>query len=437
MDSGLSPGVLIEGKYKILRLIGSGGMGSVYEGENTRIRRRVAIKVLHASIASEKSLVERFEREAQAAARIGSHHVADVLDLGDLATGERFMVMEYLEGETLAERLKAKQLIPPIDFVPLATQLLEGLGVMHQAGIVHRDLKPGNIFLARANEGDFVKILDFGVCKFRASHDLQWTTSGANILGTPGYMSPEQITSDTVDGRADLYSVGILLYRCACGRFPYEADSASELLIQIRDGKPTPILQHAPDLDKEFAALVMKSIERDPAKRFQTAKEFQEALFTWAESAARVENLLAEFLDRPGTVAPPKSGGAKPPRFTAKRLSFRQHVAPETSEPTENTQPLPPPERTEPVSGPAPRPPERTPRLPSATTPSPSANVATGPPPSSASSSSASSPSLPVSVPIPPSQAAARSSSAQMRAIVLGAALGAIGAVILYAALFR
>ena len=412
MDSGLSPGVLIEGKYKILRLIGSGGMGSVYEGENTRIRRRVAIKVLHAAIASEKSLVERFEREAQAAARIGSHHVADVLDLGDLESGERFMVMEYLEGETLAERLKAKKIIPPIEFLTIATQLLEGLAVMHKAGIVHRDLKPGNIFLARAESGDFVKILDFGVCKFRASHDLQWTTSGANILGTPGYMSPEQITSDTVDGRADLYSVGILLYRSASGRFPYEAESSSELLLQIRDGTPTPIETYAPDIDKEFAAIVMKSIEREPDKRFQTAKEFQEALVAWSEGAERVENLLAEFLDRPPASVAPKPGVTKPPRFTAKRSSSRQQASAPVVDIIETTERLPAPEKRAPVSSPEP--------------------TQSEPQPVPAYTASA-----PISLSSATAWEKAPRSSAQMRAIVLGAALGALGAVIIYATLFR
>jgi serine/threonine-protein kinase len=255
-------------------------------------------------------------------------------------------------------------------------------------------------------------------------------------------MSPEQITSDTVDGRADLYSVGILLYRCAAGRFPYEADSPSELLLQIRDGKPTPIQDYAPELDREFASLVMKSIERDLDKRFQSAKDFQDALFAWAEGANRVENLLAEFLDRPGKSAPPKSGGAKPPRFTAKRLSFRQQASPPTGDldeadekenkdpkaakddkNVETTQPLPPLERAGAVAG-------------------ADARRQTSSPPSSQSPSSQSPSSSDTAVAVassaPPAAIQVKGRpSAQMRAIVLGAAIGALGAVILYAALFR
>jgi eukaryotic-like serine/threonine-protein kinase len=310
-----APGVIVDGKYRILRLIGSGGMGSVYEGVNVRIGRRVAIKILHEAIAKDRRAVDRFEREAQAAACIASHHVADVFDLGDLATGERYMVMEYLEGETLAARLDTVKIIPPAALVPLAIQLLDGLCVTHTAGIVHRDLKPANIFLARSESGEFLKILDFGVCKFRMS-GLQWTTSGATLLGTPGYISPEQITGEDIDGRADLYAVGTLLYRCITGSLPFEAASHSELLRKIRDCAPTPIVERARDLDDVLAAIVTKSMARDRAERFQTAEELREALRGWGSTVARVDSLLAEFLDRPERVTPDPLS-SQPPRFAS------------------------------------------------------------------------------------------------------------------------
>jgi serine/threonine-protein kinase len=322
--SGLHEGELIEGKYRVVRLMGSGGMGSVYEGENRRIGRRVAIKVLHAGVAGDRRLVERSEREAQAAARIGSHHIADVLDLGDLPSGERYMVMEYLEGETLAQRLASVKVMSPAHAVRIVAQLLAGLSVVHAAGIVHRDLKPANIFLARNEPGDFVKILDFGVCKFRVTRDLQWTTAGSAVLGTPGYIAPEQLLERDavdVDASADLYSVGVLLYRCVAGRLPYDGTSHGELLLNIRDGKVRPILDVVPGLDGDFAAIVMKAIARDPAKRFRSADEFTHALLDWARALERVSNLLAEFLDRPErvTVVPPQS--SRPPRFAFKSSS--------------------------------------------------------------------------------------------------------------------
>src|SRR4051812_2545 len=143
---GLQPGDTIEGKYRIVRLLGEGGMGAVYEGENVRIHRRVAIKVLHSSVAVKAEVVQRFEREAQAAGRIGSEHIVEVLDMGNLPEGERYMVMEYLEGESLGDRIKRKLRLAPFEVAHLLHQLLEGLRAAHAAGIIHRDLKPDNVF---------------------------------------------------------------------------------------------------------------------------------------------------------------------------------------------------------------------------------------------------------------------------------------------------
>src|SRR5262245_33123362 len=141
------PDDVIDGKYKIVRLIGKGGMGAVYEGENLRIHRKVAIKVLHASVAEDAGYVQRFEREAQAAGRIGSDHIVEVLDLGDLPSGDRYMVMEFLEGESLRARMTRLEKMQPVEIVPLICDLLDGLADAHHAGIIHRDLKPDNVFL--------------------------------------------------------------------------------------------------------------------------------------------------------------------------------------------------------------------------------------------------------------------------------------------------
>src|SRR5688572_4085479 len=163
----LSTGDIIDGKYRIVRPLGEGGMGAVYEGENTRIHRRVAIKVLHSNVAEQQEAVQRFEREAQAAGRIGSEHIVEVLDLGTLANGDRYLVMEYLEGDSLSSRIKNKGRITPQELCPVAYQLLEGLAAAHGAGIIHRDLKPDNVYLlkSRAGKPDFVKLLDFGISK--------------------------------------------------------------------------------------------------------------------------------------------------------------------------------------------------------------------------------------------------------------------------------
>src|SRR5262245_13775390 len=178
-------------KYRIVRQLGEGAMGAVYEGENVRIRRRVAIKVLHAHIAEKGDALRRFEREAQAAGRIGSEHIVEVLDMGELPDGSRFMVMEFLEGSTLDQRIRSRRRLTPEEASPIVCQLLAGLSAAHAAEIIHRDLKPANIFLANRG-GDFVKILDFGVSKFNVLSDEMSMTSTGAVLGTPFYMSPEQ-----------------------------------------------------------------------------------------------------------------------------------------------------------------------------------------------------------------------------------------------------
>src|SRR4051812_6845735 len=155
----LEPGQILDGKYRVGRLIGEGGMGTVYEGDHSRIGRRVAIKVLHAQVAQMPEFVERFEREARASARIGSPHVCDVLDLGDLPNGDRYIVMEYLDGVSLEDRLTERVRLTAAQLAPIAFELLEGLGTMHAARVIHRDLKPANVFLSRTpgGRGEIVK----------------------------------------------------------------------------------------------------------------------------------------------------------------------------------------------------------------------------------------------------------------------------------------
>lgn len=281
----LAAGQIIEGKYRIVRVLGVGGMGSVYEGENTRIRRRVAIKVLHASVAQKGDFVQRFEREAQAAGRIGSQHIVEVLDLGNLPSGDRFMVMEFLEGEPLTDRIKRQGRLAPQECAFLAAQLLSGLAAAHQAGIIHRDLKPDNIFIVQRGGADFVKIVDFGVSKFtNAGDDMSMTRTGA-VMGTPYYMSPEQARGQAIDHRSDVYSVGVVCYQALTGQLPFNAETFNELLFKIALETPEPIEKLLPNFDPALAAVIRRSMERDPSHRFQSAAEFGAALTAYAAGA--------------------------------------------------------------------------------------------------------------------------------------------------------
>jgi serine/threonine-protein kinase len=285
----LNIGDVIDDKYRILRLVGEGGMGAVYEGENRLISRRVAIKVLYGVASMSQDAIQRFEREAQAAGRIGNDHILEIIDLGRLPDGSRYMVMEYLDGETLGARIKRIGKMSPKDLVPVFKQVLTGLQAAHDAGIVHRDLKPDNIM-----------IIDFGISKFQDPSDHNMTRTGT-VMGTPFYMSPEQAKGVGVDRRSDLYAVGAMLYEAVSGSVPFDGKTFNELMFKIVLSDPRPLADLVPDLDPGFASCVLKGMARDAQHRFQSARDFSVALERWSSTGAAVTlppeagNLIAEF----------------------------------------------------------------------------------------------------------------------------------------------
>ena len=285
-------GELIEGKYRITRLIGEGGMGAVYLGENVRISRKVAIKVLHAGLTENREVTQRFEREAQAAGRIGNDHILEVLDLGSLPNGDHYIVMEYLDGEPLTARIKERGRMQPMELAGLTRQVLVGLAAAHRAGIVHRDLKPDNIFILKEKAGktDYCKIIDFGISKFQPlNNDGMRMTRTGMMMGTPYYMSPEQASgSHEADHRADLYAVGVMMFEATTGQVPFDAATFNQLLFKIvLDEVPRPEMIQ-PDLDPAFASLISKAMARDMHQRFQSAEEFISAIDGWLKQGTAV-----------------------------------------------------------------------------------------------------------------------------------------------------
>lgn len=277
----LQVGEIVDGKYAIVGLLGAGGMGTVYEAENVLIHRRVAIKVLSAEVAGEEQFARRFEREAQAAGRIGSDHIVEVLDLGTLPTGERFMVMEYLQGESLKDRMVRCGALPTDELVPIMLGLLTGLEDAHAAGIIHRDLKPDNIFLTSDREqADFVKIVDFGVSKFM--HLGEDVTATGTALGTPRYMAPEQAKGEKdIDYRADIYSVGVILFRALAGRPPFLADTYNELMFKVVLEDPPKLTEVVEDADPVLSGIADRAMRRDRDARYANAREMADELRTW------------------------------------------------------------------------------------------------------------------------------------------------------------
>jgi serine/threonine protein kinase len=313
--------VIIDSKYRLIRQIGTGGMGVVYEGEDLRLHRKVAIKVLHASVASDRETLARFEREASAAGRIGSEHICAVLDIGSTADGGRYLALEYLEGETLGDRLKRTKSLSPLEAAALMLQILDALQSAHDANIIHRDLKPDNIFIVHSKGGqrDFVKVLDFGVSKFSAlaTTDMTQTRAGM-VVGTPYYMSPEQAqASSSVDARSDIYALGVLLFQSVAGRVPFAASTFSELLFKI--ALETPPLPESlnPRVDGEFSRIIQTAMARNPEERFQSCTAFAQALVAWFEQhqndLAAPSQQSSTGNDKPRLPLPTLPGGAHAP----------------------------------------------------------------------------------------------------------------------------
>ncbi|MGB0678485.1 MAG: serine/threonine protein kinase [Polyangiales bacterium] len=268
-------------RYRVVDLISEGGMGAVYLAEHLFLGRRVALKRLHPRLANNPKAIARFRREARAAAALKHDHIVDILDLGFDDDGAPFLVMEYLEGETLAAKLERQGALPPRRACHIVGQVLAALASVHAKQIIHRDLKPDNIFLLRrGRRRDHVKVLDFGVSKVKhASQDHLDLTKTGVMLGTPYYMSPEQARGDRdLDHRIDIYAVGVLLYECLTGLMPFEAANYHALLRAIIGGETERVESLAPHIDSALSDIVHRAMALDPSARFATAEAMWAAL---------------------------------------------------------------------------------------------------------------------------------------------------------------
>jgi len=333
------------GSFRLVKRIGQGGMGSVYLGEHTVIGSRVAVKVLHEHLASDPSLVARFYAEARAVNLIGHPNIVNIFDMSEAPPRRFYLVMEYLEGESLSAVAQAP--MPARTAIPILTQVCQALSAAHGHGVLHRDLKPENVFLCK-REGPvpFVKILDFGIAKLFGSDAPTGLTSAGFIVGTPEYMAPEQATGAQLDGRADLYALGVIAYRLATGRLPFSGGGVTGVLLAHRDRPPRPPKDVLAGVPLAWSNAILRALAKRPEDRFQSADEFRNVLeavlVTLGAEGSRAAGARPPSADEaptvlspggPPTPRPTPSGGPQTPRATPSGSPYTPRGTPSASPP--------------------------------------------------------------------------------------------------------
>ncbi|HEY1816748.1 MAG TPA: serine/threonine-protein kinase [Kofleriaceae bacterium] len=304
-------GSLIAGKYRIDRVLGQGGMGMVVAATHVQLNQPVALKFLLDEMIGEPTIVERFSREARASAQLRGEHVCKVSDVGTLDNGAPYIVMELLTGRDLASLLAGNGPMPVATVVDYMLQACLGLGEAHAHGLVHRDLKPANLFLTQRPDGSpLIKVLDFGIAKAPTDTNMSLTRT-ASVMGSPGYMSPEQLRSARgADVRSDVWSLGVIMYELVAGRPPFSAESITEMALRVAMD-PTP--QLAMPMPPGFDAIVYRCLEKDPSYRFQDVAQLARALSQFggprgseiASAVARVLHIPEVALPGPNVVGTP------------------------------------------------------------------------------------------------------------------------------------
>jgi len=278
---------MLDDKYRIERLLATGGMGAVYLGTHIKLRKRVAIKVLNPQLST-APMVERFHREAITASQIGHEGIAQVTDMGTSSEGEPFLVMEYLEGESLAKRLRESGSMSVEDACEMGCAILSPLSAAHRAGIVHRDLKPDNVFLVRQSRGEMVKLLDFGISRAAGvEREFRLTNTGL-VLGTPYYMSPEQARGESeITPAADLYAFGVMLYEMLVGDVPIRAENYNQLMYRVTMGEFERPRERRPELPEDLERVVLHAMAQLPAERPASADDLEDELLGFCRPVFR------------------------------------------------------------------------------------------------------------------------------------------------------
>jgi serine/threonine-protein kinase len=274
-------GSIVADRYHIMKKLGEGGMGQVYLAEHVKMGRKSALKVMHPGMKADVDAISRFNREAANASRIAHPNVAAVYDFGETPDGLIFLAMEFIDGPPLTSVIEQQGALPPKRAADIVRQTADALAVAHDMGIVHRDLKPDNIMVARTRDGgDLVKVVDFGIAK-AAGNEAQKVTKTGLVVGTPEYMSPEQLSGDKLDGRSDIYSLGLVAFNMLTGMLPFPADSQQESMIMRLTDRPNTLGEMKPDRSwpADVQAVMDRALERDVTARYQNATDFGMALY--------------------------------------------------------------------------------------------------------------------------------------------------------------
>ncbi len=327
-DPGVKPGEILAGKYQVERILGVGGMGVVVAAHHIQLDEKVALKFLLPDALKNSEALARFEREARAAVKIKSEHIARVIDVGKLDSGSPYMVMEYLEGGDLSGMLAKTGKLPVEQAVDFILQASEAIAEAHALGIVHRDLKPANLFCIRRRDGQLcIKVLDFGISKVTKSGsmpDSMSMTKTTAVIGSPVYMSPEQMQSSKgVDLRTDIWSMGVILYELVTGRLPFNGDTVTELAIRIATEPAPPMADIPPGMPSGLEPVVLRCLEKQRERRYQDMGELATALLPFGSQRARaqVEKIRA-IVGNPS----PDASGPLPPASPMTSTTSKAHA---------------------------------------------------------------------------------------------------------------